>query len=404
MRKTNHCFLFLIFILSSSYFVTAFAQGHQHSVTSTGDGNFNPSLIADQGGGFYLAYIARTNGKSNVMLRYSTDGKTFSQPVRVNHLNDDAAVRNENPPKIAVAPNGNIYVCWANERARWKGNIRFARSTDGGKSFSSAITLNSDIGGEPKGHAFQSLAIDQKGKVYVAWIDERNKQATDRGAEIWLSVSTDHGKTFSFNRKILSDVCECCRTNLQADSTGRLYLSYRTVPENGPMYRDIIVARSGDGGKSFKKTIVSRDRWDINACPIAGPSLCIDNKDRIYTVWFTGSGDRPALYYAASSDRGASYSPRKLIDPSQSFGKHAQAVPLSNGKVIVAWEGHTDHPVIFWGVLDIRQGLLHKSAAHQQVTYPTVAAKGSTVILAGLRNGRDLLLNVDSLSIPIKGE
>ncbi len=40
-------------------------------------------------------------------------------------------------------------------------------------------------------------------------------------------------KTFARDRKILADACECCRTNLQADSTGRLFLSYRTVPAQG---------------------------------------------------------------------------------------------------------------------------------------------------------------------------
>ena len=154
-------------------------------------------------------------------------------------------------------------------------SIRFARSTDGGKTFSPAVTVNSDGAGEPAGHAFQSVAVDRQGRVYIAWIDERNKQKEDRGAEIWLAVSADRGRTFSRDRRILTDVCECCRTNLQSDAAGNLYLSYRTVPRSGPMYRDIIIARSQDGGKTFAQTMVSEDRWEINGCPVAGPSFSL---------------------------------------------------------------------------------------------------------------------------------
>src|SRR5262249_22336148 len=147
----------------------AMAQTHQHGATVTVDGQYNPFVVSDNRGGFYLAYIERLNGVSNVMLRHSSDGLNFSAPVRVNDRGGDATVRNENPPKVIAVTQSEVYVCWANEREKWKGNIRFARSTDGGKTFSPAITINSDGVGEPAGHAFQSIATDGQGHVYVAW-------------------------------------------------------------------------------------------------------------------------------------------------------------------------------------------------------------------------------------------
>src|ERR1051325_4276496 len=125
MRNGRKTFFLVVAVILSAG--EGFAQGHQHGTAAMADGTFNPSLISDPRGRFYLAYIARANGVSNVMLRDSADGRTFSQPVRVNDVDGDAAVRNENPPKIAIATNGNLYVCWANEHERWKGNIRFAR-------------------------------------------------------------------------------------------------------------------------------------------------------------------------------------------------------------------------------------------------------------------------------------
>lgn len=265
----------------------ALAQAHQHGATAPVDGQYNPFIVSDNRGGFYLAYVERLNNFSNVMLLHSSDGVNFSTPVRVNDRAGDATVRNENPPKVIVGAQGEVYVCWANERGKWKGNIRFSRSTDGGKTFSPAITINSDGANEPAGHAFQSIAVDKQGRIYVAWIDERDKRKEDRGGEIWLAVSTNRGKTFSRDHRILTDVCECCRTNLQIDAAGNLYLSYRTVPRAGPMYRDIIIARSQDGGKTFAQTLVSEDKWEhTTGLADGGVFVAWDDADgKTFSVW-----------------------------------------------------------------------------------------------------------------------
>lgn len=367
---------------------------HQHGAAVAGDGDFNPFVAADRRGGFYLVYVQRQASACNVMLRRSTDGQSFSEAVRVNDRDGDAAVRNENPPKLAVAANGDLYVCWANERARWKGDIRFARSTDGGKTFSPAISLNSDAGKEPVGHAFQSLAVDRRGRIYIAWIDERNKRETDRGAEIWMRVSEDGGRTFSREHRILSDVCECCRTNIQIDSENRLFLSYRTVPANGPAYRDIMVASSTDGGRRFSITRVSADGWEINACPVTGPALCLDQQNRLTVIWFVGGGDRPGLYFAASTDHGKSFAPRRLLDAEQKMGKHAQALASLDGKILVAWDDVADKALMIWGALDPQSGQLEKRMTSQEVTYPVIAIAGHTALIAGVRAAsRELFLH-----------
>jgi hypothetical protein len=375
----------LIFGLILIANTVAMAQTHQHGATATVDGRYNPFIVSDNRGGFYLAYIERLNNVSNVMLRHSSDGVNFSAPVRVNDRAGDATVRNENPPKVIAGAQGELYVCWANEREKWKGNIRFARSTDGGKTFSPAITINSDGAGEPAGHAFQSIAVDGQGHVYVAWIDERNKRKEDRGGEIWIAVSADRGKTFSRDRRILTDVCECCRTNLQIDAAGNLYLTYRTVPRVGPMYRDIIIARSQDGGTTFAQRAVSEDKWEINGCPVAGPSFSLNSRGAITAVWFMGGGERPGLYYATSTDNGKTFAPRRLLDPQQKIGKRAHTASFADGAVFVAWDDADGKTFSAWGVLDLQKGLLRRSDEHEGVAYPVVATNGRIAVIAGMR-------------------
>lgn len=370
-----------VFLISTT---SVLAQTHQHGSMPAGDGNFNPFVATDGRTGFYVAFIERANAASNVMIEHSPDGASFSSPVRVNDRPGDATVRNENPPKIAVAPTGEVYVCWANEREKWKGDIRFARSTDGGHSFSPAITINSDGGRKPTGHAFQSVAVDRRGRVYVAWIDERSKRPGDRGAEIWIAISDDRGRSFSRDRRIVGDVCECCRTNIQIAGDGSLFLSYRTVPPRGPMYRDIMLARSTDRGASFAASRVSEDGWEIDACPVTGPALCLGERGQAAVIWFTGGGAKPGLYYAVSTDNGKTFPSRKLLDENQKPGKHAQAVALADGKMLLAWD-EADGRASILGVLDPTKGSIERLSSLDDVSYPTLAASARLVVVAGTK-------------------
>ncbi len=391
---SKRALLFLFFICS----LVAPAQAQQHNHGPTKDGKYNPFVASDARGGFYLAYVERANDINNLMLSHSKDGKDFSAPAQVNNVDGDAMVRNENPPKVAVSPGGDVYVTWSSGPSHGECNIKFARSTDGGKSFSPAVTINSDAAKKPTGHAFQSITLDKKGRIYLSWIDERNKTKEDRGAEIWMSTSDDGGKTFSPDRRILTDVCECCRTGIQTDSAGRLYISYRGVPRTGPMNRDILVARSDDGGKTFIATAVSKDGWEINGCPVAGPGMAIDEQDRIAVVWFMGGGDRPGLYYAFSSDRGQSFSPRRFLDPDQKMGKHAQLTVRGDGKFLVAWSD-AGQKTVTRGTLDIKTGALQKSEPHESSAYPVVAANGQVVLTAGMRIAtQDIFLHAEPLA------
>jgi hypothetical protein len=227
--------------------------------------------------------------------------------------------------------------------------------------------------------------VDRQGRIYVAWIDERDKRKEDRGGEIWLAVSTDRGRTFSRDRRILTDVCECCRTNLQVDAAGNLYLSYRVVPRSGPMYRDIIIARSQDGGKTFAQTVVSEDKWEINGCPVAGPSFSIDNRGVITAVWFMGGGERPGLYCATSTDNEKTFAPRRLLDPQQKIGKRAHTASLADGAIFVAWDDADGKTFSVWGMLEPQKGLLQRSDRHEGVAYPVVATNGRVAVIAGMR-------------------
>jgi len=375
----------------------ASAQMHDHGAAVPGDGQFNPYIVSDNHGGFYSVFVERKAGKSNVKFQ-RTNNDRFSNSVQVNQTDGDGAVRSENPPKLAVGRNGEIYVVWANERERWKGNIRFARSLNDGTSFEPAVNVNSGTSGPPVGRAFQSIVVDHKGRIAVAWIDERQKTAADRGAEIWMATSDDGGKTFSRDRRVASNVCECCRTALLVDSNDRIYLSYRTVPATGAMNRDIAVARSDDSGQTFKSTIVSHDGWEINACPIAGAAMTIDNSDNIHVVWFTQLKDSPQLLMASSTDRGASFSKPVAFDRDQKLAKHAHAVAAGNGQVLIAWDDVNDGSKVKWGFVDPIRRSLNLLGTQPKTSYPVIAVSGTKIGLVAAETESTVFRSIRPLS------
>ena len=83
---------------------TVGAQTHDHAAMAAVDGEFNPYVVSDNHGGFYVAYVERKAGVSNVMFQHSTTANGFAAAERVNNRPGDGAVRNENPPKIAIGP------------------------------------------------------------------------------------------------------------------------------------------------------------------------------------------------------------------------------------------------------------------------------------------------------------
>jgi hypothetical protein len=116
-----------------------------------------------------MAGAGRENQR--LLVSHSHDGGLKShRAVVVTPEPEDIVADGENRPKVAVAKDGTVILSWTQALPKGHaGNIRFARSTDSGKTFSSPITLNDD--GRITGHRFDALTIDGSGRVVVAWLD-----------------------------------------------------------------------------------------------------------------------------------------------------------------------------------------------------------------------------------------
>ncbi|MGH6690695.1 MAG: sialidase family protein, partial [Gammaproteobacteria bacterium] len=157
-------------------------------------------------------------------------------------------------PRIALSPRepGAVLVLWQEiifSGGSHGGDILFARSEDGGRTFSAPLNLSSSRAGDGKGRIRRNIwhngsldiAAGADGAVYATW--------TEYEGALWFSRSDDGGKRFSPPLRIAGSDDRPARAPSVAPGPKRsVYLAW-TVGED--YAADIRVAASADGGSSF---------------------------------------------------------------------------------------------------------------------------------------------------------
>src|SRR5262245_15887600 len=77
-------------------------------------------------------------------------------------------------------------------------DVMFARSTDGGRTFSTPRRINDDPINHAKWHWFGTLSVAPNGRIDVAWYDSRSA-ANNTTSQLFYSYSLDGGNTWSPN-------------------------------------------------------------------------------------------------------------------------------------------------------------------------------------------------------------
>ena len=318
-------------------------------ISATGVDAAEPATAAAADGNFYVSWVNHDAKQADVMLaRFDRDGAMQGSPVRVNSQPGVATAWRGDQPSVAIAPNGAVYVLWTRrvESGEKHGaDIYLSVSNDRGQSFASEVKVNDDNAGD---HGMHSLAVASDGRIYAAWLDERDVPAPKHSMKaeghhmennrgLYLSYSTDGGRTFSANRKVASEVCPCCKTALAVSPDGTLYAGWRQVLPGS--FRHIAVASSTDGGMNFSKAnIVSDDQWVLQGCPVSGPSLSVDRASgSLKVIWYAaGEGNTPGLYFAESKDKGQTFTPRQLLSQENVHGTPALTATQNNA--IALWQ------------------------------------------------------------------
>jgi Neuraminidase (sialidase) len=287
----------------------------------------------DESGKLWLASIR----DHHIYVSYSDDhGVTRSAPVKVNAEPESILGDGENRPKIIVRK-GTIYVSYTQGLAKpMTGDIRFSRSTDGGKSFSAPITVNDNR--EIISHRFDSMAVNGNGYIYIAWLDKREQSATEKkgekynGSAIYYAMSDDGGISFRRNVKIADHVCECCRTAMAVDVDGYPVIAWRHIYDTN--IRDHALVKL-DG--KMAPVRLSQENWSVTACPHHGPSLSIAPDGIYHAAWFSNAPERHGLFYAHSTDRGKNFSVPLNFGNFESQAAHPYVLSMGS-RVYLVWK------------------------------------------------------------------
>lgn len=298
-----------------------------------------PTAVFDPAGRLWVAF--EYEGQVYVVAA-DHPGAHFSTPVAVNADPEQIDVNGENRPKIAIGPSGAIHVSWTRKLpGGFNGEIRYSRSTDGGRTFEPARTINDD--GLATGHRFETLLVDGRGDVYLAWIDKRDLvAATDRGedyagAAVYYAVSADGGVTFRPNRKVADHSCECCRIAAAESPAGDIALFYRAIFDTN--VRDHAFAAVAADGVTRGMRRATHDDWRIDACPHHGPALLSAGRTAFDLAWFTNGSMRQGVYYGSFDAGTGGLNRIRAVSASPSAGHPSLA--RSPARLFLAWKEFT---------------------------------------------------------------
>ncbi|MES2125201.1 MAG: sialidase family protein [Gemmatimonadota bacterium] len=363
--------------------------GATHVVSEATSNGATPMFLVTSNGTRVLSWVAGTGegGEGALYVRSERpDGEVLTSGLR--DPLGGIEPHGEAPPQMAAGPNGVLYTLYTVGKdvgGRYPASaLRFARSDDGGTSWSAPVSVNE--GAAFGSHSFHALIAGPDGTVYASWLNNNPSEAG-----VWLRVSRDGGRTWEPARRVYGDpTCPCCRTALALAPDGTLYIAWRAVLPGD--IRDIVVMASKDYGKSWSTPVRPHaDNWVFPGCPHAGPSLRVDSIGTVHLSWWTGKPGAAGVWYAKSADGGTTWQSTPIDTASTAQPAHIQ-LGLTDGRVVIGWDGgHQGLPGVFLTVSDDGGATFGQrfrvSEPGVAATFPVLGVSGDSVSLAWTQVG-----------------
>jgi photosystem II stability/assembly factor-like uncharacterized protein len=234
-----------------------------------------------------------------------------------------------------------VYVLWQEiifSGGSHGGEILFARSTDGGRTFSEPSNLSQSIAGDGKGRLTSEvwhngsldLAVGPEGTLYTAW--------TEYEGRLWLRHSADGGRHFSDPVHVTGTSERPARApSLAVAPSGTVHLAW-TVGQDPAA--DIRYTRTGSAGDSLSSPqVVAPSDGHSDA-----PKLAVDDGGTVHLAY----GERPAgpsrpshiRYTRATPD--SAFKPTRVLSRRSADTYESAAFPYlqagPNDTLYVMWE------------------------------------------------------------------
>lgn len=266
--------------------------------------------------------------------RSSDNGEHFGAVQKVLDSEEKISAKGENRPKLGFDEHNNVYISWAKPLpGRHNSEIRFSYSTDGGKHFAPAQTVNND--GLKVGHSFNEMLVSDDGTVTIGWLDgrERKRVRDYQGSALYTAKGrlTANGTAFEIafdNTKLADGTCVCCRIAMDDTADGQVAAMWRHIYDDN--IRDHAILTFSQNHIPAKPFRATSDQWQLNGCPHQGPGLSVDTDNRYHMVWFNNGSKGKGVFYAYSDDRGKSQSRPLKLGGIQVQAAHANVISNDN--------------------------------------------------------------------------
>ncbi len=236
-----------------------------------------PQVAVDAKGAIHVVFGVG----DEIHYRRSDDGgKSFAEPVMLPAVHA-MSLGMRRGPRIATANDVICVTAIGGKQGKGRdGDLLALHSANGGKAWSQPVAVNDKADSAREG--LHAMAAGPNESLSCVWLDLRSG-----ATEIMASSSTDGGKTWSKNSLVYrspdGSVCECCHPSVAIDNQGRIFVQWRNSLAGA---RDLYVASSTDGGKTFGKAAkLGNGSWPLKTCPMDGGSIAVGTAGKIVTVW-----------------------------------------------------------------------------------------------------------------------
>jgi hypothetical protein len=270
------------------------------------------------------------------------DGASWRPPIRLNpRENSPTSLR----PQIAYGGAGHVYVLWQEREIGGSLGVYVAASSDHGKTWP---VRGARIDRGHEGTSSPYLAADGAGHVYAAWSDAR-----EQAFSIYFNTSSDHGRTWLAEDVRLghagAGTMHALPPRLAVSTTGRVFVAWidsRNRPESevDPLNKsDVFVVVSNDYGKSWGPRDMRLNTSPPGSARSSGQTIVSDPQGRrVAVAWSDNRSGREAIYARTSADAGRTWLKSEArVDGDASPGQRGLAPVLlmePDGSLVVAWE------------------------------------------------------------------
>jgi len=316
------------------------AQGFapQTRLGFTAGDQWEPSIAADAHGHVYVFYAqyqgvpgCPTCPSPTGVIQVSDDGgATFGPPRPI-----VPSTGTQFDPQIVVDPldGATVYAAWLQND---KSLTVVARSDDFGDTWNVSVASRSSLSTD------KPILAVRGDDVYVAY---------SRTNTAYFGASHDGGRTFSTTSVKTGKLGLPLASAGTVLPNGHVVFSFGGYTKSGNATGEVnlFLARSTDGGRTFKTSLVDRSAAAAD-CPdylcgyaylAAQIVVAADDDGTVYALWTAGAVDRgPArAYFARSTDGGATFGPRTEVSSAPQGADHAfpAIVARGRGDVRISW-------------------------------------------------------------------